>query len=307
MDYYEQVVPPDTPCGCDSGKALGDCCLQDGSIQIQPKAFRTPEQPTGKAEGKCFLRETMDCGGGISHEHILSKAILQELTTGGFRMTGPGFSMPKDVPLDSPALTTKRLCKRHNEALSPLDAEAGRLLRSLHKIEAFFLQGDDALKLYLFNGFDIERWLLKTLLTLFHGKLTNVNPKNHVIRPTVLANFGNRLPEPYGLYIPIKSVAGGRLECVIRPSSAIQLLTSSEQVIGISLTVSALSLKLLMDGEMEVIRSAAESHAYRPTFLNYYEKNEVRTIAFGWENNRNLAVWNSRGKPDAPLPTNTSG
>ena len=74
--------------------------------------------------------------------------------------------------MDFASLTSKILCDRHNSALSPLDAEAGKLFVALAEIDATLADAAPPAppRDYLISGADLERWLLKVLLGICHAK-----------------------------------------------------------------------------------------------------------------------------------------
>ena len=55
------------------------------------------------------------------------------------------------------------LCARHNNALSPLDTEAGRFIRTFGEYDANFNTSQPVPQIAVFSGEDIERWMLKTV------------------------------------------------------------------------------------------------------------------------------------------------
>lgn len=55
------------------------------------------------------------------------------------------------------------LCKRHNNALSSVDATAGRFLKAILRAPDF-LQSHE-IRVLMLSGDDVERWILKTLCT----------------------------------------------------------------------------------------------------------------------------------------------
>jgi hypothetical protein len=69
--------------------------------------------------------------------------------------------------LPTSRLASKVLCKRHNEALSPLDATA---VRFFTKLDNVIRQTERRSQVFLFDGTDLEHWMLKTLCgTVFSG------------------------------------------------------------------------------------------------------------------------------------------
>src|SRR5215213_101926 len=96
---FTLVVPPESPCGCGSGQAFGDCCLRDGEIKLSPKTINPPPPVTGQSIRKCLFASTNNCGGGISGDHIISAAILRRITTDKITISGTGFSRSCNPPL----------------------------------------------------------------------------------------------------------------------------------------------------------------------------------------------------------------
>jgi hypothetical protein len=119
--------------------------------------------PTGFAHQRCYAASMSDCSADITREHYISEVVLNQLAERNSVKIGglpwqPGETMEL-VPV--PRLVTKALCKRHNEALSPLDAAAGRFLGTLRVYDAHFNEPAPIDELVLFSGHDIERWMLK--------------------------------------------------------------------------------------------------------------------------------------------------
>jgi hypothetical protein len=105
---------------------------------------------------ECWASILGGCGGGSSREHYISDGILDGRTVNAF-----GLEWCKDAPktIGIASATAKILCKIHNEALSPFDAEASKLSQ--------FLTAnvwDDPLKTdtITLSGPFIEKWALKT-------------------------------------------------------------------------------------------------------------------------------------------------
>jgi hypothetical protein len=110
----------------------------------------------------------------MSGEHYISKSQYGAAET----MTVQGFSWcpePKEIPVLS--AVAKILCKTHNEALSPVDAEAKRVLDGLTLVAERNAQDLTRRKeglsqtpwpnsVFLVHGELFERWLLKTTINL---------------------------------------------------------------------------------------------------------------------------------------------
>jgi hypothetical protein len=126
---FTLVVPPESPCGCGSGRAFGSCCLRDGKIILSPKDIHPPEPITNQSMPGCFLADHHNCGGRLSGDHLISAVVLRQITTEKITVTGPEYS--RSVFIQDNSLKIRWLCSRHNTALSPLDTQAGRLFGSL--------------------------------------------------------------------------------------------------------------------------------------------------------------------------------
>src|SRR4029450_7686939 len=134
MDKTWLIVPPESPCGCESGKAFGECHLNPaGDVTLVWKDFNPPLRMTGLRVPKGHFGYTNNCGDGISKEHIISKAVLSQLTDKRIRLSSALFT--KELPLDSDALKTKRMCRRHNTAFGRVDREVGRFVRVLQQLD----------------------------------------------------------------------------------------------------------------------------------------------------------------------------
>jgi hypothetical protein len=205
--------------------------------------------------------------------------------------------------IDSPALTTKCLCRRHNSALSPLDAEAGRLFRAVQSIEMSFSAASFSQRLHFFAGFDLERWLAKTLVSLFRAKVTNIRPETHTLPGHLADLFASVLPPPFGLYVPVPRAGAVPVAMQVRPQAALGLLTRDSLVTGISVSLGGLELRLVVAGTDADVSAFAKDHEHRPKFLNFHDGNEVASIAFAWPNGAGREIWLSRGDANVAVPS----
>ena len=119
---------------------------------------------------KCWAAVLGGCHGGISREHVVSKAIFTSpgVTVQGFHWCK---HEPKTVGIE--AITSKVLCKKHNSDLTSLDEAAGAAfdcLRRQTKLyndrQKFSSRAIFAVERFVINAILLERWLLKTLINL---------------------------------------------------------------------------------------------------------------------------------------------
>lgn len=76
---------------------------------------------------KCFAESLGDCDGRITREHYISKSVLEILQPSGgtMQVVGAPWIPPGEAKTVSTAsMTSKILCKEHNEGLGDLDAAA---------------------------------------------------------------------------------------------------------------------------------------------------------------------------------------
>jgi hypothetical protein len=120
---------PENLCPCGSGMRFAGCCMQiDGHMQ-KALPSSTPSLPkTGFSQRNCYLGGDGNCSEGITAEHYISKAVLQVLGE-QIKIDGMLWLLGEEKIVGINSLTAKLLCKRHNNALSPLDSEAGNFCR----------------------------------------------------------------------------------------------------------------------------------------------------------------------------------
>jgi hypothetical protein len=103
--------------------------------------------------------------------------------------------------LPTPRLASKILCKRHNEALSSLDAMA---LRFFQKLDNAIRQKQRQPCAFLFDGTDFERWMLKTLCGVVFSGHADIGAVDATWKPDWLwlnILFDDEpFPDHWGLY-----------------------------------------------------------------------------------------------------------
>jgi hypothetical protein len=280
-----QIEPYD-PCYCGSDKKVKFChpLGRGGEIQRPPQSNCKPPGPqTGIARSGCYARQLNDCSDEMSGEHLFSQAVLELLTGDDGKVVRTGYPWQREGDLQSlvPAnCKANVLCKRHNNALSPLDSTAAALLRGVLKTPEFLQK--DALRVLILSGDDIERWLLKTLCT-------------HIV---VVRKFGNDWQPPiewlqilWGMQ-PFPPGCGWYLNQHVGQSTpdevrlALRVLTSP----GIPGATGALidlapyrfALAMVAPNPNQTKDSVLLPDYYRPTdFVITCEKREV-VYSFGW-------------------------
>ena len=198
-------MSPDDPCPCESGLPAMECCLTPNGFKCKPVLTDPPCPKTGLSRKGCYAASLCDCGSCLSREHFVSHSILRKIEDGnqcGVKISGFPWMDDECGRIFPPqALVSRVLCDRHNSALSGLDAVAERLFSALDEKNA---AGSEQNLLYLFNGHDIERWLLKVLCGFASsGNLTFTRPiTSDIPAGWIEVLFGIKNFEPgQGLYV----------------------------------------------------------------------------------------------------------
>jgi hypothetical protein len=277
------------PCWCASGKKYKNCHLhtnQPGE-RLMPKVPATnhPTAPpsstqpplplTGYAHPRCYARGLSDCSHTITREHYFSKNILTDMGSGS--VSGFAWQSGETKEMDFASLTSKILCDRHNSALSPVDAEAGKLFVALGEIDAALADAAPPApsRDYLINGADLERWLLKVLVGICHAKgvaHSEVRGEQSLIR--VL--FGvSPWPPWWGLHLaPLQPASGSHYF----KGLGLQALSVGNEVSGMNLSMAGLVVQLCL-GEPDRDQAAYHPSGIRFTFV---DRAGTQTVTFTW-------------------------
>jgi hypothetical protein len=131
----------------------------------------TPPRTDHKHVG-CYLGETADCSFDLSAEHYMSRSVLEAIGPRVAINGAPWLSAGETREVAISSLTAKILCRRHNSALSPLDAMAGEFCRQLRAIYADCERKSISRKreVTLISGEALELWMLKAACGFFFSK-----------------------------------------------------------------------------------------------------------------------------------------
>jgi hypothetical protein len=190
----------------------------------------------------------------------------------------------KELPIK--ALASNILCKRHNEALACLDDIGGRFVKSLHTINADSGNGIAVDRMFLFNGHDIERWMLKGLCGLAYSKNLAHNAKQITdwTPPVEWLEilFGLRLfPDKWGLYYE-----AGDAEEIRQTSPDIKLapLYREGVIYGMRIWLISFAFLLAMTAPPDDKRGTLlEKAIYRPSGLSFNDGKKEQTLALAWD------------------------
>jgi hypothetical protein len=179
-------------CPCGGQRKAKACC------QISKHAFLKKPLQIAKISGKktnhsnssCIASFTKDCSEKISGEHYFSKAILELVGKQYLQVTGWPYNTAKEANISINSLVVRCLCTRHNSQLAPLDQAATKLFKALIDFTSEEAPDGDY---RLFNYWDIERWLIKTLIMAGEAGFLRANSMRQVLSSQLKQEYLNIL------------------------------------------------------------------------------------------------------------------
>ena len=230
---------------------------------------------------------THDCDQQISGEHFISASVLSHLGGSNVKLHGvPWLAADETKNLPIAKLRANILCKRHNEGFAGLDAMAGTFFTALK------LMQDDVFdkrtlsrrwKWFLFSGEELELWLLKTAVGLFHsGSFAKDRKKlsdNQTINPACYdILYGGVLPTPCGLYVEPIQISEQVNQIQWQPASDV----GGERMVGLRMNYLSFALVLLFDPASTYGLDATGSGTYRPSYLIVRNDRRTHTVMLTW-------------------------
>lgn len=282
-------VPPTADCPCQSGRPVSDCCLTKQGFRARAVGTAPPSPPTGVGRPGCYAANLCDCSSKLSREHFVSEGILQllnreppdDLRVGGFPWQGEG----QEGRIPPKALASKILCDRHNSALAPVDSIALRLFQALDEENAAH-SGQQLL--HLFNGHDVERWLLKVLCgAAFSGNLPFRRETDTTVSPAWIKTLFGRadFEEGQGLYI--SRVPGERFD---GPRGILcRGLARQGRLTGLAMHVCGYEL-VLSTVQLQNRELQGRKLAYRPMELYTTGPAFEKSVVFTWDGPADLGT-----------------
>jgi hypothetical protein len=278
----------DDPCPCNSGRRIRDCTCEfhEGRFYPAHVNIRPPGPVTGFSHPRCYAGLTNDCSHQLSREHAISHAVLRELANErGFSKVKGLRWQGKDNEFEffpTTALASKVLCKRHNEALSPLDTIGVRFFNTFNRIDDEIRDPklQIANRLFTFNGDVIERWMLKTLCGFLASKnIDSPDGYNIPLHWVEILFCDQEMPPECGLYCNSTlgqifetrmGFAMGTLSSPSGPYAARVTLNSKDFVLSMLPPAAPRSVTLLQDA------------VFRPDELCMEYRNCKKVVQFAW-------------------------
>ena len=188
------------------------------------------------------------------------------------------------------AVTSKVLCNRHNEALSPLDAVAGDLFGAFNDAKRTFDTTGTVLPRAgrVFSGYDIERWMLKVLCGMVSSRNATTMTGDLFLpgwqppRAWLDILFGGAgFPDGCGLYFTEMPFSNFK---ATRRGQFVPLAPTPVDILGIAVLIWGFPFVLAME-PLDRIREflAFEKGIYRPGGMRIESEGVVRWLVFRWE------------------------
>jgi hypothetical protein len=275
------------PCPCESGRSVRDCECRARRFVPRPVVTTPGELLTGARVRKCYANSTANCLGPISDEHPVARRLLGDRERPSVLRTMADGSM-KEIPTS--AAGRQVLCRRHNTALFPLDEVGKRFIAAEKRRWEHWVSNSPLTTHVLFNGYDIERWMLKALCGRMHGTFASR------IRPSLLWRVPENwvrilfeaapFPPKTGLYTPRverNRFAGGLQQHVITGGIGTAApdfyRADGVTVVGISMTIYGRDLDLLMEPPINHSEYSYRVRMYRAGS----EAGGVSHVHLGWD------------------------
>ncbi|SIS03719.1 hypothetical protein [Williamsia sterculiae] len=283
---------PDDPCVCGSGRRARSCHrAADLSWVANPLPPLLTDERTGYAHPSCYGNVSNDCSRDLSREHYITEDILEQIrhedtgvTIGGTTWVPRGEARTVGVG----ALASRILCRRHNNALSPLDKIASHFFRALvadqlSLVADYGPDGEFPCSFTLVHGQAIELWLLKVIWGVLSTETMPLADGSPAYR------FGLRYPrsqlaeilwrgEPWpsgaGMYLaPPRTTAEG----VKTRSIAVRVLQDGPECFGGIVRCAGIEFAVLLErpANRAIYRPAA-IHFDRAGFQNW------KALGFAW-------------------------
>lgn len=272
-------------CQCGSRKPLVKCCLVSlVKKKLNPSPILPPQPNTNFSLFKCYMSITNNCSKKISKEHMVSEGALKEVDE-NINLTGLPWLKNGSKQLHTSVITSKILCKRHNSAFSTIDQEGKEFVRVIKTFSKINYSGRK--KLAVFNGLDIERWLLKTFYGLLYSKNLQIDI-NESLQANIDAKcidllYGN-VPhaDNRGLFIRTQINHTVKSDRILAISPIINKVKSNIQ--GITINIFG------FDFLFSTCPINVEHSEYRPNFIVFKTLRDTRVIHLIWPSRNNTKI-----------------
>jgi len=246
--------------------------------RTNPVGILPPGPITGYANRACYLGNTKNCCRTQTGEHYVSATVLSKVDR-LIRVSGvPWLAQGQTRVLPISALKAGILCKRHNEAFSQLDLQAGKFVEAI--LNFSIASYNKHTRVATFNGRDIERWMLKTL----YGLLASKSLQSSVGKP-IYSEITPRCIDLLYDRVPFKHSRG--LFVRAHPNYSVQAMRRIQVTPAINPAKSSLSGLRFNIGGFDFLLSTCpinvEGGIFRPYKLIFESNTGSKIIEFKWQ------------------------
>jgi hypothetical protein len=162
---------PNDPCFCDSGQIALRCCRATGDWR-PPSGGDGRDWNRGYSHPKCYVGPLSGCGLEIEREHYISESVLKALGDGLLEVNGMPWqsgaptSFDRKPPRAHPVRSAQSVAEPSRQTRRTILSDRASRREGPHRA---YPQAE-APSWSVFNGHDLERWLLKTLLGMLAAK-----------------------------------------------------------------------------------------------------------------------------------------
>jgi hypothetical protein len=242
--------------------------------------MNNPPIQSGYQHPKCFARSLGNCSTTISGEHIISKSILEFLyPDNALFLSGPKWLNGQDnkkIPVSS--FTANVLCKTHNSALSNLDTQMSKFVKFIYTIN----EGQS--ELINIDGYDIERWMLKTLCVFISSGVAYKKYKGWIPPQAWLQKLFNSSNIDTGMGLFFLSSRTRRQDRNNQIGFVPIKKNDQDIITGLGFIITAYPFLFLMDPLSQEIKDGLPEYEpiYRPRIIEINYATSRKIINFGW-------------------------
>ena len=270
-------------CWCGTGKRAGQCCYMPHGWH--KTAAQIALKNTGQigSHPRCYMNKLNSCCDKISGEHVVSEVVLRVLSEKEVSVSGFPWLKGQSKVMRFGSLTTNRLGRTHNSALSNLDS-SGRKILCCRPSEHMMHHGPN--QHYLVSGHDLERWLLKTLAALaVSDNLADAGEKltgqfHPSVNVTELLEHPEQWRAPLGMYFTQR--LGARFQRSDTFGLAPLTIIETGELAGMLVDIQGLSIALLV-APRPIKGTPLEGSSYRPGALNFQSGRWTNSILLSWD------------------------
>lgn len=252
--------------------------------KYSPSSISPPNPKTNFSLERCYMGITNNCSKQISKEHMVSEGALKEVDE-IIEITGFPWLKKGAKQLHTSSITAKILCARHNSAFSNIDKEGIKFVRSIKNFSTTNYSGKH--KLAVFNGLDVERWLLKTFYGLLYSKNLQVDHYE-----SLRAEIDKKCIDLLNGIVPHADSRGLFLRTEINHQvMSKRVLTVSPIINRFKSNIQGITINVFgFDFLLSTCPIIVEHSKYRPDYIIFSTPRDTRVIHLIWPNKKDTEI-----------------